>query len=128
MVAWLGLAFGALAVGLAAIGLYGLVSYMVARRTREIGLRMALGASRSAVLWLIFRNNLTLIVRGVLLGLVLALAATRLVATMLYGLEATKPVIFAGATLLLGTVAALATYLPARRATKVDPMEALRYE
>jgi predicted permease len=128
MVAWLGLAFGALAAGLAALGLYGLVSYMVARRTNEIGLRMALGASRSAVLLLIFRNNLRLIATGVVLGLGLALAATRFVSSMLYGLEATIPLIFAGATLLLGTVAALATYLPARRATKVEPIVALRYE
>jgi ABC-type antimicrobial peptide transport system permease subunit len=128
MVAWLGLAFAALAAGLAAMGLYGLVSYMVARRTSEIGLRMALGASPSAVLWLIFRESLALIATGVVLGLTLGLAATRLVSSMLYGLAATSPLIFASATLLLGTVAALATYLPARRATKVDPMVALRYE
>jgi predicted permease len=128
MVAWLGLAFGALAAGLAALGLYGLVSYMVARRTSEIGLRMALGASPSAVLWLIFRKSLTLIATGVVLGLALALAAMRLVSSMLYGLAATSHLIFASATLLLGTVAALATYLPARRATKVEPIVALRYE
>jgi len=128
MVAWLGVAFGALAAGLAAMGLYGLVSYMVSRRTSEIGLRMALGASPSAVLWLIFRESLTLIAMGVVLGLALAIAATRLVSSMLYGLGATNPLIFASATLLLAAVAALATYLPARRATGVDPMEALRYE
>ena len=128
MVAWLALVFGGLAAGLAALGLYGLVSYMVARRTSEIGLRMALGASPSAVLWLIFRKSLMLIATGVVLGLTLALAATRLVSSMLYGLAATSPLIFASATLLLGTVAALATYLPARRATKVDPIVALRYE
>jgi ABC-type antimicrobial peptide transport system permease subunit len=128
MVAWLGLAFGALAAGLAALGLYGLVSFMVARRTNEIGLRMALGASRSAVLWLVFRRTLTLIAAGVVLGLALALAATRFVSSMLYGLEATNPLILAGGTLLLGTVAVLATYLPARRATKVEPIVALRYE
>jgi predicted permease len=128
MVAWLAVAFGALAAGLAAMGLYGLVSYMVARRTSEIGLRMALGASPSAVLWLILRRSLTLISTGVVLGLALALAATRLVSSMLYGLEATNPLIFASATLLLAAVATLATYFPARRATKVDPMVALRYE
>jgi predicted permease len=128
MVAWLAVAFGTLAAGLAAMGLYGLVSYMVARRTSEIGLRMALGASPSAVLWLILRRSLTLISTGVVLGLALALAATRLVSSMLYGLEATSPLIFAMATLLLAGVAALATYFPARRATKVDPMVALRYE
>jgi predicted permease len=128
MVAWLAVAFGTLAAGLAAMGLYGLVSYMVARRTSEIGLRMALGASPSAVLWLILRRSLTLISTGVVLGLALALAATRLVSSMLYGLEATNPLIFASATLLLAAVAALATYFPARRATRVDPMVALRYE
>jgi predicted permease len=128
MVAWLALAFGALAAGLAAIGLYGLVSYMVARRTSEIGLRMALGASPSAVLWLILRKSLTLISTGVVLGLALALAATRLVSSMLYGLEAASPLIFAAATLLLAAVATLATYFPARRATRVDPLVALRYE
>jgi ABC-type antimicrobial peptide transport system permease subunit len=89
---------------------------------------MALGASRSAVLWLIFRKSLTLIATGAVLGLALAFAATRLVSSMLYGLEATSPLIFASATLLLAAVAALATYLPARRATKVDPMVALKYE
>ena len=128
MVAWLGVAFGALAAALAALGLYGLVSYTVARRTSEIGLRMALGASRPAILWLVFRNSLTLIAAVVVLGLALAIASTRLVSSMLYGLEATSPVIFAGATLLLAAVAALATFLPARRATKVDPIVALRYE
>jgi len=128
MVAWLGVAFGALAAALAALGLYGLVSYTVARRTSEIGLRMALGASHSAVLWLVFRETLTLIATGVVLGLALAVAAARLVSSMLYGLESTNPLIFASATLLLGTVAALATYLPARRATKVEPIVALRYE
>jgi predicted permease len=128
MVAWLGVAFGALAAALAAIGLYGLVSYTVARRTSEIGLRMALGASRPAILWLIFRKSLTLIAIGVVLGLALAFAATRLVSSMLYGLEARSPIISAGATLFLAAVAALATYFPARRATKVDPIVALRYE
>ena len=128
MVAWLGLAFGALAAGPAALGLYGLVSYMVARRTSEIGLRIALGASHSAVLWLIFRETLTLIATGVVLGLALAIASTRLISSMLYGLEATSPLIFASATMLLAAVAALATFLPARRATKVDPIVALRYE
>ena len=128
MVAWLGVTFGALAAALAAIGLYGLVSYTVARRTSEIGLRMALGASRPAILWLVFRQSLTLIATGVALGLVLALAATRLVSSMLYGLESTSPLIAAGATLLLAAVAALATYFPARRATRVEPIIALRYE
>ena len=128
MVAWLGAAFGALAAALAAIGLYGLVSYTVARRTSEIGLRMALGASRPTILWLVFRKSLTLIATGVVLGLGLSFAATRLISNMLYGLGATSPLISAAATLLLGTVAALATYFPARRATRVEAIVALRYE
>jgi ABC-type antimicrobial peptide transport system permease subunit len=89
---------------------------------------MALGASRPAILWLVFRNSLTLIATGVVVGLALAFAAARLVSSMLYGLESTSPLIAVGATLLLAAVAALATYFPARRATKVDPIVALRYE
>jgi len=128
MVAWLALALGALAAALASIGLYGLVSYTVARRTSEIGLRMALGASRPAVLWLIFRRSLTLIGTGAVLGLAMALGANRLVSSMLYGLGATSLLVAAGATLMLAAVAALATYFPARRATRVEPIIALRYE
>src|SRR5208283_1553712 len=112
----------------AAIGLYGLISYTVARRTSEIGLRMALGASPSEVLWLILRRSLKLVLLGVVLGTALALASTRLVSSLLYGLNATSPLVFAAATLFLGGVAMLASYIPARRATKVDPMVALRYE
>jgi predicted permease len=128
MVAWLASVFGAVAACLAAIGLYGLIAYTVARRTSEIGLRMALGASPTAVLWLILRKSLMLVLLGVVLGTALALASTRLVSSLLYGLEATNPLVYAAATVLLGAVAILASYIPARRATKVDPMEALRYE
>ena len=128
LVAWLASAFGAVAACLAAIGLYGLISYTVARRTSEIGLRMALGASPAAVLWLILRRSLMLVLLGIVLGTALALASTRLVSSLLYGLNATSPLVFAAATVLLGTVALLASYIPARRATKVDPMVALRYE
>ena len=128
LVAWLASAFGALAACLAAIGLYGLISYTVARRTNEIGLRMALGASPSAVLWLILRKSLGLVLLGVVLGTALAIASTRLVSSLLYGLNATSPLVFAAATALLAAVAVLASYIPARRATKVDPMVALRYE
>ncbi|MGA3323139.1 MAG: ABC transporter permease [Terriglobia bacterium] len=128
MVAWLASMFGAVAACLAAIGLYGLISYTVARRTSEIGLRMALGATPSEVLWLILRKSLTLVLLGVGLGTALALASTRLVSSLLYGLDATNPLIYAAATLLLGAVAVLASYIPAHRATKVDPMVALRYE
>ena len=128
LVAWLASAFGVVAACLAAIGLYGLISYTVARRTSEIGLRMALGASPGAVLWLILRKSLRLVLLGVALGTALALASTRLVSSLLYGLNATSPLVFAATTVLLSTVAVLASYIPARRATKVDPMVALRYE
>jgi predicted permease len=128
LVAWLASAFGAVAACLAAIGLYGLISYTVTRRTSEIGLRMALGASPAAVLWLILRKSLELIFAGLVLGTALALASTRLVSSLLYGLNATSPLVFAAATVLLGTVAVVASYIPARRATKIDPMVALRYE
>jgi ABC-type antimicrobial peptide transport system permease subunit len=128
LVAWLASAFGAVAACLAAIGLYGLISYTVTRRTSEIGLRMALGASPSAVLWLILRKSLMLVLLGVVLGTALALASTRLVSSLLYGLNATNPLVFAATTLLLAAVAMLASYIPARRAMKVDPMVALRYE
>jgi len=128
MVAWLASAFGAVAACLAAIGLYGLISYTVARRTSEIGLRMALGASPAMVLWLILRKSLLLVFLGVVLGTALALASTRLVSSLLYGLDATSPLVFAAASALLAAVAVLASYIPARRATKVDPMVALRYE
>jgi len=128
LVAWLASAFGAVAACLAAIGLYGLISYTVARRTSEIGLRMALGASPGAVLWLILRKSLRLVLLAVVLGTALALASTRLVSSLLYGLDATSPLVFAATTVLLSTVAVLASYIPARRATKVDPMVALRYE
>jgi predicted permease len=128
MVAWLASAFGAVAACLAAIGLYGLISYTVTRRTSEIGLRMALGASPAAVLWLILRKSLILVLLGVVLGTALALASMHLVASLLYGLNATSPLVFVAATVLLGSVAVLASYIPARRATKIDPMVALRYE
>jgi len=128
MVAWLASAFGMVAACLAAIGLYGLIAYTVARRTSEIGLRMALGASPTAVLWLILRRSLVLVLLGVALGTALALASTRLVSSLLYGLDATNPLVYAAATLLLSAAAVLASYIPARRATKVDPMVALSYE
>jgi predicted permease len=128
LVAWLASAFGLVAACLAAIGLYGLISYTVTRRTSEIGLRVALGASTSGVLWLVLRHSLALVLSGVVLGTALALASARLVSSLLYGLNATSPLVFAAAILLLGAVAAVASYIPARRATKVDPMVALRYE
>jgi len=120
--------FGLLAALLAAIGLYGVISYGVAGRTKEIGIRMALGAERRAVLWLILREALLLVSVGVAVGLPAVLAATRLVSSLLFGLKPADPVSLALAVVLMFVVAAFAGYIPARRATKVDPMVALRYE
>jgi ABC-type antimicrobial peptide transport system permease subunit len=120
--------FGLLAALLACIGIYGLMSYAVTRRTNEIGIRMALGAERSGVLWMVMRESLMLVAVGVVIGIPVALAATRLVSSVLYGLKATDPMTITVSALVMIPVAALAGYLPARRAAKVDPMVALRYE
>jgi putative ABC transport system permease protein len=120
--------FGFLAAMLAAIGLYGVISYGVAGRTKEIGIRMALGAERRDVLWLILREALLLVSIGVAIGLPAVLAATRLVSSLLFGLKPADPVSLSVAIILMFIVAAMAGYIPARRATKVDPMVALRYE
>jgi putative ABC transport system permease protein len=126
--AWLFGFLAGLALLLTAIGVYGLLSFSVARRTSEIGTRMALGASRANVLALVLKQGVTLIAIGLVLGLVGALAATRFLATLLFGVRATDPSSFLGVSALLLSVGLLASYLPARRATKVDPMVALRYE
>jgi predicted permease len=126
--AWTLGGFGFLALLLAAIGLYGVVSYSVAQRSREIGVRMALGARDQDVLKLVLGEGLFVIGVGLGLGLLLAFAATRLIAGFLYGVGATDALTFAGVPLLLGFVALVASYIPARRATKVDPLVALRYE
>jgi ABC-type antimicrobial peptide transport system permease subunit len=100
----------------------------VARRTNELGIRMALGAQRGEVVWLVLRETLWLVVLGVCTGLPAALASTRLIASRLFGLSATDPATITAATLVMLAVAALAGYLPARRASQVDPVVALRYE
>ncbi len=120
--------FGVLAVLLACLGLYGVMAYTTARRTNEIGIRLALGATRADVLAMVLKESLLLVAVGIAAGIPVTLAATRLVSTKLFGVSATDPMTIAGATLLMITVAALAAFLPARRAARVDPMLALRYE
>jgi len=120
--------FAGLAVLLACVGLYGVMAYAVARRTNEIGIRMALGAGRAQIVGTILKESALLILAGVALGLPLAIAAARLISSRLYGLKPADPVTIAAAIILLTAVAALAGYIPARRATKVDPLVALRNE
>ena len=128
LVAQLSTFFGFLAVFLSCIGIYGLMSYMVTRRTNEIGVRMALGAKRSNVLWLVMKESTLLLAVGIALGAVAAFAGQRLVSSLLYGLEPSDPVSILIAVTSLALVAGAAAYIPARRAAKVDPMIALRYE
>jgi ABC-type antimicrobial peptide transport system permease subunit len=128
LVAQLSAFFGLLAVFLSCIGIYGLMSYLVSRRTNEIGIRMALGAARSNVCWLVMRDVVLLIAIGIVVGVPATLIGSRLVSTMLYGLKATDPLSLISATAALCLVALLAGYLPARRASRIDPTVALRYE
>jgi predicted permease len=121
-------AFGSLALLLAGVGLCGLLGYTVARRTSEIGIRVALGAQRSQVLWLVMRDALRMVAWGAALGLPAAWAASRLVSSMLFGVQGTDPPTVMGATAILVLVGALAGFLPARRASGIDPMVALRHE
>ena len=121
-------AFAGLALALSAIGLYGVLAYMVSRRTQEIGVRMALGAQAASVLRMVLREGVMAAAAGLGLGLVGALVLARLMSTLLFGVKADDPITFAGVGLMIAAVAVLASYVPARRASKVDPMAALRYE
>src|SRR5262249_36803369 len=118
--------FGLLALGLASVGLYGVMSYSVNRRTAEIGIRVALGSSPARVQWLILRETLILLGIGTIAGIAAAVALTRLIASLLFELSALDPAAIALAAAILAVVSTLAGYLPARRASRVDPMAALR--
>jgi ABC-type antimicrobial peptide transport system permease subunit len=120
--------FGVVSVLLACLGLYGVMSYTTARRTNEIGVRLALGATRIDVLGMVLRESAMLVAIGIAVGIPITLAATRLIASRLFGVAAGDPVTFVIAVALLIGVAAMAGFIPARRASKVDPMVALRYE
>jgi len=120
--------FGLLGLALAAIGLYGVLSYVVSQRTQELGIRISLGAARRDILELVMGQALRVTAWGVALGVVGALAAGRAIASLLYGVTPHDPLVLLLVIVILAAVAAVASYLPARRATKVDPMVALRYE
>jgi putative ABC transport system permease protein len=120
--------FAALAVGLASLGIYGVLSYAVTQRTREIGLRMALGAQRDQVLGMVMRRASALLLTGLIAGLAGGWMVSRLMASLLFEVNPGDPVTFGGATLVLAIVALFAAFLPARRAARVDPLVALRYE
>jgi putative ABC transport system permease protein len=120
--------FGGVAMVLAAIGIYGVIAYSVTQRTREIGIRMALGAQRTQMFGMVLRQSMTLVIVGIAIGFLVALAAMRLMATLLYGVGAHDILTYAIVIFLLAAAALLASYIPSRRAMKVDPMVALRYE
>jgi putative ABC transport system permease protein len=122
------MAFAGLALALSAIGLYGVLAYMVSRRTQEIGVRMALGARAGQVLTLVLREGVTAAAAGIALGLVGALMLAAMMSSLLFGVKADDPATFAAVVALIASIAVLASYVPARRASKVDPMAALRYE
>ena len=122
------LVFAVSAIALAAVGLYGVVSYAVEQRTREIGIRLSLGAARNDVLTLLLGWALSMVALGVITGIAGSLVIARVLRGFLFGIKPTDPITFLAVPLLLAAVALLASYIPARRATRVDPMIALRYE
>jgi ABC-type antimicrobial peptide transport system permease subunit len=124
--AWLLATFGGLALVLAAVGIYGVIAYAVSQRTAEIGLRLALGAPQRSVMSLVLRRGLYPVVAGIVIGLAAALAFSRVMNGLLYGVSPTDTLTLAGVTALLGGVAVAAAYLPARRAARLDPIGALR--
>jgi ABC-type antimicrobial peptide transport system permease subunit len=120
--------FGLLALVLACVGLYGVMSSAVSRRTNEIGIRMALGAERRSILWMVLRETMLLVLVGMAIGVPGSLGFAGLVSTQLYGIDSADPMTIVAAAICLTLVAVLAGYLPARRASRVDPLVALRYE
>lgn len=128
LISALSTAFGALALVLTCIGLYGVMSYAVAHRTREIGIRTALGAGRSSVLWLVLRHVLLMVALGLGVGIPMIWMGARYLESLLFGVKPLDPLTMGLAVMTLLLVAAIAGYLPARRASRVDPVEALRYE
>jgi ABC-type antimicrobial peptide transport system permease subunit len=128
LIALLSAGFGGLATLLAAIGLYGVMAFVVARRTKEIGVRIALGAPPNSVIWLVMKEVIVLLAIGLAVGLPAALGAGQFIAKQLYGVQARDPGVAGVTMLILVTVAALAGLIPARRAGSIDPLIALRYE
>src|SRR5262249_17964218 len=124
----LSIALGAVAIALAAIGLYGVMSYLARRRTREIGIRMALGAQPSSVIWLVARPGLRWTVTAIVIGLAGSLAATRVLRTLLYGVGSIDPLVFGVVPFVLAATACAACWFPGRWASRVDPLTALRVE